>query len=551
MRKAIFAIILTVLAVQTASAARAMKGWFTMTQPDGTTVIVELCGDEWNHFYRTPDGQMLEVGDDGWLRSVDQSRLSAPAPQKFKLRTPNRQWNPNKNYKSPVVLVSFTDQEFGMEDPNDTYNSIFNVSGYNQGRGPGCVVDYFQTQSSGLFNPQFDIYGPVQVNYTAKGVGQYGTSAYKEALQLLSDSLDLDFTDYDWDGDGYVEQVVFIYAGYGGNEGSEATKGCIWPSTGSFGTINIGGVKANNYTGSAERFYAINRLCGIGTICHEFSHCLGLPDLYPVPGTTTDFSVVDEYDLMDGGNFVNNGWCPPNYSAHEREYMGWLVPTELDSTMQVLGMQSLTQGGEVYRVVNNTDVSGANEYYLLENRQWDGWDLCIPNHGLLITHIDFSASVWTGNRVNSDKTHRRLEFKHASGLNYSDYTKMTGLKRENGHSPYLRYSVYPYITDSLEVRDLTDTTSVAATVFNANAQGEYFMSKPIMNIYEYDDATISFNFFSSNEDAATVGIAASAAPRSRAAAVYSLTGVRHNRLRRGLNIVVAPDGTTVTKRYVR
>jgi M6 family metalloprotease-like protein len=548
MRKAIIAILLTVLAVQTVSAARAMKGWYTKTQPDGTTVTVELCGDEWDHFYRTPDGQMLVADVDGWLRPVSQSRLAAPVPPTRRLRTPNKRWDPNKIYKSPVVLVSFTDRDFSKRNANEVYNKIFNLTGYNQGNGPGCVADYFRTQSSGLFNPQFDIYGPVQVNYTAKGVGQYGTPAYREALEILSDSLELDFTDYDWDGDGYVEQVIFIYAGFGGNEGVDETDDCIWPSTGSFNTIELGGVKASNYTGSAEMFYHYNSLCGIGTVCHEFSHCLGLPDLYPVPGTKTDFSVVDEYDLMDGGNFVNRGWCPPNYSAHEREYLGWLVPTELDSTTLVTGMQSLTQGGPVYRVVNS---GNSHEYYLLENRQWDGWDLFIPNHGLLITHIDFSSSLWTSNHVNSDKTHRRLEFVHASGWNFQDYTQMTGLKRENGHSPYLRYSVYPYITDTLVVRDLNDTTLVAATVFNANEQGEKFMSKPIMNIYEYDDATISFNFFGSNEDAATVSIAEAAVPRQRNAAIYSLTGVRHSRPRRGLNIVVAPDGTTVTKRYVR
>ena len=552
MGKAIIVIILTALTVQTASAAKAMKGWCTMTQPDGTTVTVELCGDEWNHFYRTLDGQMLVDDDDGWLRPVTEGRLSAPATPKHKLRTPNRQWNPNKIYKTPVVLITFTDKDFSMDNPHETYDSIFNVNGYNQSRGPGCVADYFRAQSSGMFNPQFDIYGPVQVNYTAKGVGKYGTNAYKEALQTLTDSLKLDFTEYDWDGNGYVEQVIYVYAGYGGNENADEPKGCIWPSTGSFSTIYVGRVRASNYTASAERFFSTNRSCGIGTICHEFSHCLGLPDLYPVPASSSDFSVVDEYDIMDGGNFVDYGWCPPNYSAHEREYMGWLVPTELDSTTQVFDMQSLTLGGEVYRVVNNTNVSGANEYYLLENRQWDGWDTFIPNHGLLITHVDFSNSVWTSNSVNSDKTHRRLDFIHASGLNYQDYTTMTGLKRKNGRSPVLRYSIYPCVTDTLVVRDLNDTTRVAATVFNANERGEYFMSKPIMDINEHDDGTISFNFFSSNEEAATAGISSATARRSQPSnAVFSLTGVRRSYPRRGLNIVISSDGTTVTKRFVR
>ena len=536
-----------------ASAAKALKGWNTLTQPDGTTVTVELCGDEWNHYYRTRDGQTLVLDDDGWLRPPEQSRQPARAMPRRKLPTPTKEWDPERIYKTPVILVAFSDRDFRMENANEYYNNVFNVSGYNEGKGPGCVADYFKDQSGGLFNPQFDVYGPIKVSMEAKSNGTYGTAAYREALTKLADSLQtgkiqIDFSEYDWDGNGYVEQVIYVYAGYGANEDSDETKGCIWPSTGSFDTTQVGDVKANSYTGSAELFYGNGRnvSCGIGTICHEFSHCLGLPDMYPTPGTTSDYSVVDEYDLMDGGNFVNAGWCPPNYSAHEREYMGWLAPLELDTTQQITGMASLTKGGDVYKVVNNAPNSGVDEYYLLENRQWEGWDFYIPNHGLLITHIDFNASNWTSNTVNSDKNHRRMEFVHACGLNYMAYENLSGLSRKSGRSPYLRYSVYPYISDTLEVRALTDTTRVAATVFNANEQGEYFMGKPIMNIRELEDGTISFNFFASNDEVETVGIAnIFTRPEARERRIYDLAGRRQSRLNPGLNIVVTEDGKTV------
>ena len=227
--------------------------------------------------------------------------------------------NANHTYRQLVVLVSFSDCDFSIEDPKATYDAMFNQNGYNQRDGAGCIADYFRDQSSGLFNLQFDVYGPIKVNSKVQsGSGSsanFRTTVFVEAIRnLITQQPAIDFSPYDWNGNGYVNQVIFVYAGYAGNQPGLATY--IWPSTGSMNMVTTpDGYKIYRYSSSGE-LWINNTSCGIGTICHEFSHCLGLPDVYPTNSQTA--VIVDEWDLMDGGHGSNRGWCPPNYSALEK-----------------------------------------------------------------------------------------------------------------------------------------------------------------------------------------------------------------------------------------
>ncbi|MBQ3630112.1 MAG: M6 family metalloprotease domain-containing protein [Prevotella sp.] len=417
-------------------------------------------------------------------------------------------WTYNQDKHSIVVLVEFTDRAFSMENPRERYDSIFNCPGYNEGRGPGCVADYFREQSGGLCDITFDVYGPVKVSTSEKSNGTYGSSALREALKHVVDSLNVSATQTDtppmgtgtdWTGNGYATQVVFVFAGYGGNENAEICKKSIWPNTSSFSALTLpSGVKANVYTASAE-LWSTGKLCGIGTICHEFSHSLGLPDIYPTSKNATEYSVVDEWDLMDGGNFTNNGWCPCNYTALEKMLLGWKTPIELDSATTVLDMKPISEGGETY-LVRNTN----NEYYLLENRQWSGWDLRLPGHGLLISHVDYNASKWSGNTVNNDPSHHRFDLVHADNMDYTGWDNYIYAHPEiykggnpyiSGHNHHLSNTPYPYTTEDGTVkRELTDESVPAATMFNPNGDGIKLMSKPITDITETDDGLVSFRF---------------------------------------------------------
>ena len=408
------------------------------------------------------------------------------------LAKPFTSWDSQKTYRVPVILMSFADCDFSCENPQQFYHRMFNESGYNLGHGPGCVADYFRDQSQGQFNMVFDVVGPIKLSSNQKSNSSYnyGTSQLKEAVKLADEQLN--YADYDWDGDSRAESVIIVYAGYGGNEVKDIADGCIWPNSDSFYAFDLDGVSIGRYSASPE-LWTENTSCGIGTICHEFCHVLGLPDLYPTSGS--EFSVVDEWDLMDGGNYADSGWCPPNLSLHEREYLGWQQPEDLTEVIAITDMPSFDCSGKCYRIVNDAYPS---EYYLLENRQWDGWDFMLPNHGLLITHVDFNENAWQGNYVNSSPSHHRLEYFHADNLDVNYYEKLYGDNMvrygSDGRNLRLQNTTYPYV-DAEGVRHdaLTDTSVPAAMIFNPRADGVKLMGKSVTQISE-KDGMISFYF---------------------------------------------------------
>lgn len=446
-----------------------------------------------------------------------------------RLPTPNTLWNAERIYPVAVVLMEAIDTTFTIAEPRDFYNRIFNEPGYNEGKGKGCVADYFRDQSHGMFNLEFHIYGPVKVSQPMRGAGKkYGGDSFREAVQIVIDSNpNVDFSQYDWDGNGYVEQVVFIYAGYGGNETNEKAKGCIWPNTSAFSSVTASGAKISNYTASAE-LWSSSRSCGIGTICHEFCHSLGLPDIYPT-GTTDVHSVVDEWDLMDGGNFINNGWCPPNFSVHEKMLMGWFAPEELTEATTITGLKPVADGGNAYIVYTKEN---PDEFFLIENRQWSGWDLRTPGHGLLISHVDYQKSAWTGNAVNNIKEHHRFDYVHADNLDYEAWKDIIGNNspRIDGHNRYLSGTPYPYKTEDFLNNAFTDSTIPAAVTFCEPG----LLSKPIHNIVEEEDGTVSFQFMGTPSGISVLPMSDEECSRNN---VYDLQGRRiYGKLERGIVI---------------
>ena len=405
-------------------------------------------------------------------------------------------WDPNRTYRQLVILMSFADTDFREENSPQFYDSLFNEKDFNKRLGPGCIADYYREQSGGLFNVEFDVFGPFKVSTNARPTTSkyYGRDAFKEAIRMFIDMKPKrDFSPYDWNGDGSVNQVIFVHAGYGGN--FTGFNGYIWPNTSTMTTTTTqSGHKISAYTSSAE-LWPNNTSCGLGTICHEYTHSLGLPDAYP----TTDaagYSVMDEWDLMDGGNYTNFGWCPPNFTALEKMLMGWLTPIELSEPTTITNMASISEGGESY-IIRHTK----NEYFLLENRQWKGWDYGLPGRGLVVTHVDYDEKSWSDNNVNNVPSHRRYELVHADNMDYDAWVKylnnsMPYAGSQWMHNRHLSSSAYPWQTDTTDFvnRELTDESIPASTTFANNAEGSYFLSKPITNITMTADGLISFDF---------------------------------------------------------
>ena len=407
------------------------------------------------------------------------------------LPKPRLSWDSQKTYRVPVILMSFADCDFSEEHDQAFYNDLFNKPGFNLGAGPGCVADYFRDQSRGQFNVVFDVVGPIQLTSNQKNGSSYnyGLSQFRESVKMADEQLN--YPDYDWDGDGRVESVIIVYAGYGGNEDVKTAEGCIWPNTDNL-YLTLDGVAVGGYSASPE-LWTEDTSCGIGTICHEYCHVLGLPDLYPTSGS--EFSVVDEWDLMDGGNYADNGWCPPNLSIQERSYLGWQEPEDLTEAKTIMDMPSFDSSGKCYRIVNDAYPS---EYYLIENRQWDGWDFMLPNHGLLITHVDFNENSWKGNYVNSTRSHHRYEYFHADNFDFNHYEALypdnATTRGSDGRNLRLQYTSYPYVdAEGVSHDALTDTSVPAAMIFNPRADGVLLMGKAVTDIQE-KDGLISFFF---------------------------------------------------------
>lgn len=529
-------------------AAKALTEWQTFTQPDGSVLVLTLRGDENGYCYMDQAGHTYMSDSLGMFHIIPQEPESPKAAVRRagKQLTPQKEWDPDRIYHQMVVLVSFSDFDFKADDPQATYDSIFNERGYNQGEGVGCVADYFRDQSDGRLNLKFDVYGPIKVDAHAKLDNQdeinHGEDVFSEALgRLIKQNPGKDFSPYDWDGDGTVEQIVFVYAGYTGNQ--TASLGHIWPNTG-FVDFTIGDYQVTCFSASGE-IWANGRSCGIGTICHEYSHCLGLPDIYPTSKDVSYSSVVDQWDLMDGGNSTNWGWCPPNYSPLEKMLLGWLTPVELTTDTVFIGLKPVAEGGEAI-LVRHTE----NEFLLLENRQWQGWDTAAPGQGLLIWHINYDQDAWQDNAVNNTEGTPNC---HLIAADNMDYTEWVALYRARGgtntyqdktrrlHRCLLSSAPYPWATDSTTFvnRELTDTSVPTAEMYHQNTAGSKLLSKPITDITQHDDGTISFVFQTSYPD----NITTPTNTRPVSTGIYQLNG---RKIRQAPVVDRLPKGVYIT-----
>lgn len=388
--------------------------------------------------------------------------------------------NPLQNFyqgekRQLVFLVEFNDRKFKAEDPLTFWDKVFNQEHLQESPFIGSVHDYFIDQSYGLFSLSFDLHH-VSID---KSYAEYGGSTDSNVGLLLIQILNTikdeagNWSVYDWNHDGYVNQVIILFAGKGQNAGGGSSS--IWPHQWSLSEQGRAPyVIDNKYCRVlVDTYCCIQELDAqgkygvFGTICHEYSHCFGLPDLYYGKPS----KVVDTWDLMDHGNYNGGGFRPCGYSAHERMLMGWLTPQELTAAATVSHMDALNDEPHAYMVRND---GFANEYYILENRQQTGWDADLPGSGIVVFHIDYDEEVWRTDFPNSDEEHR-----------YSI------VPANNEFSvKYLSDWPYPYG----ENNSLTNSSRPYASLFHMNStSSSYYMSKPITNM-SVDNGIASFDF---------------------------------------------------------
>ena len=512
---------------------------FVVSQSDGSKLTVELCGDEGFHFFKTSDnvpivrdvddfyyyaatGRDGKIISSGILAHERENReefentyvssnfkkvadnIAKQWKSSFDLRNNSLRLNKPVNHlasksvmgvsqgyygdkKGLVILVNFANMSMSCDNPQKLFGRMFNEIGYSDNGHVGSVHDYFFDQSFGQFNLTFDVVGPVLL---PNDYGYYGrnidlTSGADanpremviEACRYADDFVD--FKDYDWDKDGEVDQVFIVYAGYG--EHSGAPSNTIWPHESKLGylSITLDGVRINTYACSSEFIGNTGKiLSGIGTACHEFSHCLGLPDLYD-----TDYSGgfgMSYWDVMNSGSYSGlkgTGEVPYGYSAYEKWQAGWLTPVEISETTKGLVIDDLTYYPSAYILYNEGE---RKEFFILENHQMDKWYSCLGNyraqHGLMVTHIDYEENAWRSNAVNQFPEHQRYTIVPADNSYGQTIENLMG-------------DLYP---GSQNIVSLTNTSHVSSggLLYNTNSDNSMYLNRTICNIREKDDVVV-------------------------------------------------------------
>lgn len=334
---------------------------------------------------------------------------------------------------SLVILVQFADTKFSTvgSDAHQFFNSMLNEPGFTYSNGAnGSARDFYVNSSNGKFQPQFDVIGPVTLpkKYSYYGANKGSSTDNPVALEefvreacTLADPL-VDFSQYDHNQDGFIDNIYFFYAGKG--EADSGDGNAIWPHSAYYADIasqagaaqtslKLDGVEVGNYTCSNEINGTIitPQPAGIGTFVHEFGHVLGLADHYDVNYGITTFA-PGYFDTMAQASYNNNGNTPAAFSAYERACLGWLDLTVLKNGVDTLNvLPDLNDSNKAYVV----PVGGTNdqEYFIMENRQQKGWDAFIPGHGMLLWHIDYDAKAWEKNELNITGTHQRVDIVEA------------------------------------------------------------------------------------------------------------------------------------------
>ena len=486
MKRIIIFSLLVVCFVQTTFAIPAYPKPLKVKQADGSWLTIQMRGDEHGHYVLTSDGIPLvfnarqknyEYADwkDGkvqasGIKAVEASERTAKVKafvesqdksailesfkrarlQQLQQTLSSRRnaslkvgSNPQKEklnnfptigeVHSLVILVQFADTKFSTvgSDAHQFFNNMLNEPGFTYSNGAnGSARDFYLNSSNGRFQPQFDVIGPVTLpeKYSYYGANQGSSVDNPARLEqfvreacTLADPL-VDFSQYDHNQDGYIDNIYFFYAGKG--EADSGDGNAIWPHSAYYSdmakdaglsetSLKLDGIEVGNYTCSNE----INgtlitpQPAGIGTFVHEFGHVLGLADHYDVNYGMTTFA-PGSFDTMAQASYNNNGNTPAAFSAYERACLGWLDLTVLKNGVDSLNvLPDLNDSNKAYVV----PVGGTNdeEYFIMENRQKKGWDAFIPGHGMLLWHIDYDAKAWEKNELNITGTHQRVDIVEA------------------------------------------------------------------------------------------------------------------------------------------
>ena len=437
------------------------------TQPDGKEFNAKVIGDEWIRIRKTEDGCAIVKNEDGWwcYASYDADgkirntgwKIGSPAPADIiassrqipyeilhakakerrmlagmgaseqtealrKQASITKSGTEKITKKCLVLLIQFTDVKFKYTKTH--FENLLNQAGYN---GTGSVKDYFEDQFGEGWEFSFDVSDiitlPAPVKYYGANDPDGQDIRPQEMVEEACREADakIDFSRYDQNNDGIVDNVYIFYAGESESENTKETD-LIWPHQFVIETNRLfDGKHVYRYACSSE--ISGTSLVNIGSFCHEYAHTFGLVDLYDTDYEKNGWAAGcwRSISLMDGGNYNNNGATPPNFVCIERQMLGLSEPETIEEGNSYT-LSPIHIGGQYYRM--DTDTEG--EYFLFECRSDEGWDRYIGGKGMLVYHIDKNKTVTVGNRtysrweynqVNSDYSHQCADLIEADGRN--------------------------------------------------------------------------------------------------------------------------------------
>ena len=520
-------IIVLWLHIASLMAIPAHPGTAQVLQPDGTSITLRLCGDEWQHYATTVDGYTVVQNQQGyyvyatlqdgqlvpttqvahdadqrtaaeqaWLAGI-QKHLAAPIPDDvLQLRQQLAQQQQQtlahrragtydySKFKGLIILVEYIISDMVNKE---------GYTGYDNEVYTGSVYDYFYDNSGGKFKPQFDVAGPYTINYS-----QYDPNGYKNAGPLIRAAIeaadaDVDYSLYDGDDNGKVDLVFLLFAGHSANYVKNDQR-LLWPHR-SITSGTKDGIQLRDFVCATE-LYGIEgafdppRLDGIGTICHEFSHVLGLPDFYDTDYEKSggESNHPSRWSVMSHGCYLNRDRTPAGYSLYERYSVGFIDEPEVISQAGSYTLAPLPLSLTGYRINSAVD----DEFFLFENRQKGAfrWDAYLPGSGMLVHHVDkTNPKVWSlaYNSVNADPTH-----------NYYKIVRAGGEKSEtsqDGKEIIYLHTASDVFPGSDNITELTNTTPTSNLLSHAGLETPWVLK----NIQQTTDGLITFDVESASQ----------------------------------------------------
>lgn len=475
--------------------------WKTLKLANGKEVRARLVGDEVLNYYESEGGECYVSDSKGVFQKADKVALAARTKERRAKVDAARRAKAIKRVggvgnvyegkkKGLIILVQFADKAFKSGHDLDFYKRVANEPGFTTPDGfNGSVSDYFKDQSMGKFELDFDVVGPVTLpnDYAYYGQNRFMTGdahageMVAEACKAVADQVN--FADYDWASDGEVDQVFVLYSGLGEAAGGSADT--VWPhmwnlADSDYGqSLDIDGVRVNTYACSCEmtldeRIGYKEVVDGIGTICHEFSHCLGYADMYDTSSYGATNFGMDKWDLMDYGSYNDGGFTPSGYTAYEKWVAGWIEPVELTDDTEIRDLKPVSEGGNAYVIFNS---GNQDEFIMIENRSQTGWDAAQPASGLMVMHVDYDESVWESNTVNNDGKRQRCTIFHADNSAGSSDEDLAG-------------DVYPYGDN-----DALNSIAYPKPIwYSVNADGKRALGMSVAGMTRNSDGTVGFTF---------------------------------------------------------